>query len=52
MEALTGRRPRVYRMKDGRIRIKCGNRRVSPRRKERDLDKAPQEVLALLVESS
>ena len=24
VEALTGKRPRVYRMKDGRIMIECG----------------------------
>jgi hypothetical protein len=28
IKALTGREPRVYRMKDGRIRIKCGRRHL------------------------
>jgi hypothetical protein len=28
VEALTGRRPRVYRMKDGRIKIKCGRKHL------------------------
>jgi hypothetical protein len=28
VEALTERRPKVYRMKDGRIRIKCGRKHL------------------------
>jgi hypothetical protein len=28
VEALTGRRPRGYRVKDGRIRIKCGRKHL------------------------
>ena len=38
--------------KDGGFNRSSQNRRVSPRREEGGLDKAPQEVLAVLVESS